>query len=76
MLLRGTCDCLSTLKILQVIVVKRFKLVYVNRRDALMTGCKHDDVLHIQIRLHRLELKYNQKCYLNPTDDREVCNYI
>lgn len=48
----------NTLKTLQAIVMKRCKLVYVSQRDALIITCKCDDVFHIQVRLHRLELVY------------------
>lgn len=73
---RGTDYCLNTLKTLQAIVMERFKLVRVSRRDALITSCKRDDVLCIQVRLRRLGLKCRQKRHLNPTDDHKVCNYI
>lgn len=48
----------NTLKTLQAIVVKRYKLVYVNQRDALIITCKCNDVFHIQVRMLRIELVY------------------
>lgn len=74
---RDTNYCLNIFKnAARAIVTKRFKLVCVSGRDALITSCKRDDVLCIRVRLYRLELRCKQKClHLNPTDHHKVCNY-